>query len=214
MAPFEGELRAGLSKLGLQADDHKVAQLLEFGQLLQKWTKVYNLTAVRDPHEVLTHHLLDCAAVVAPLRRITGGRPKRLLDVGSGGGLPGAVVAVMCPEIHVDCIDTVAKKAAFIQQVAATLGLPNLRGVHGRVEQVDEAYDVISSRAFASLVDFVSLSRQALGPDGVWLAMKGKYPVAEVAELPRDVELFHVEQLEVPGLEAERCVLWLRRRPA
>jgi 16S rRNA (guanine527-N7)-methyltransferase len=214
MAPLEGELRAGLAALGLELTDEQVAQLLHFSKLLQKWTRVYNLTALRRPEEVLTHHMLDCAAVIAPLRRRTAGAAVRLLDVGSGGGLPGVVVAIACPEIAVDCVDAVAKKAAFVQQAAAALGLPNLRGLHGRVEQVSGAYDVISSRAFASLPDFVDLSARALAPQGAWMAMKGKYPADEVEALPPDVELFHVEQLKVPDLDAERCLLWLRRRPA
>ena len=126
--------------------------------------------------------------------------------------MPGIVIAIACPEIRVDCVDAVAKKAAFIQQAAATLRLPNLRGVHSRVEQLGGQYDVISSRAFAALRDFVRLSGAALSEGGLWMAMKGKYPADEVAQLPADLELFHVEQLEVPGLDAERCLLWLRRR--
>lgn len=212
MAPLERELREGLVALGLALTDAQVARLLEFAGLLQKWTRVYNLTALRRPEEVLTHHVLDSASVVAPLKRLMGDSARRLLDVGSGGGLPGVVIAIACPAIRVDCIDAVAKKAAFIQQVAATLQLPNLRGLHGRVEQVRESYDVVSSRAFASLADFTSWSGSALGPGGAWMAMKGKFPAEEVAELPPDVELFHVEQLQVPGLHAERCALWLRRR--
>jgi len=132
------------------------------------------------------------------------------LDVGSGGGLPGAVIAICCPEINVDCLDAVGKKAAFVQQVAAGLGLSNLRGVHGRVERVSARYDVVSSRAFASLADFVNGSRQALAEQGVWLAMKGKRPDDEVAALPADVAVFHVEQLSVPELAAQRCIVWMR----
>lgn len=214
MASLEGELRAGLAALGLELSDGQIGQLLEFTQLLLKWTRVYNLTALRRPEEVLSHHILDSAAVLAPLRRETGGQPRRLLDVGSGGGLPGVVIAIACPEITVDCVDTVAKKAAFIQQVAATLRLPKLRGIHARVEQLDSPYDVVASRAFASLADFVNWSGGALAREGVWLAMKGRYPADEVAALPPEVELFHVEQLEVPGLDAERCLMWLRRRTA
>jgi 16S rRNA (guanine527-N7)-methyltransferase len=135
-----------------------------------------------------------------------------LLDVGSGAGLPGVVIAICCPDVRVDCVDTVAKKAAFIQQVAAALKLPNLRGLHARVESLTEPCDVVSSRAFASLVDFTTWSRQALAPTGVWMALKGKHPADEIAALPADIEVFHVEPLTVPGLGAERCVLWLRPR--
>jgi 16S rRNA (guanine527-N7)-methyltransferase len=213
-AELEVRLRAGAAGLRVDLTDGQVAQLLDYLELIAKWTKVYNLTAVRDPAEMLGHHLLDSLAVVAPLRRQTGGRAARLLDVGSGAGLPGVVVAICCPELQVDCIDTVAKKAAFIQQVAGALKLANLRGIHGRVEQVRDAYDVVSSRAFASLADFVNWSAAALRPQGLWLAMKGKRPDQEIADLPPAAELFHVEQLSVPGLDADRCIVWMRRRAA
>lgn len=207
---LEPQLRAGAAELGLALTDEQADKLLQYQALLEKWGKVYNLTAVRDAAEMLTHHLFDSLAAIPPLRRQTRGQPVRLLDVGSGAGLPGVVVAICCPEVQVDCLDAVAKKAAFVQQAAATLRLPNVRGVHGRVEQVRDAYPVVSSRAFASLADFVSGSRQALGPDGVWLAMKGKHPGAEMAALPADVAVFHVEQLRVPGLDADRCIVWMR----
>ncbi len=209
--PLEAELRQGLAALQLELDGQQVGQLLDYLALLQKWNQVYNLTSVRDPAGMLTHHLLDSLAVVGPLRRQTGGRPIRLLDVGSGAGLPGVVIAICCPEIRVDCVDTVAKKAAFIQQAAATLQLPNLRGLHARVESLVEPYHVVSSRAFASLADFVSWSAGALAPEGVWMAMKGKHPAAEIEALPAASTVFHVEQLTVPGLDAERCLIWLRR---
>ncbi|MCA0213826.1 MAG: 16S rRNA (guanine(527)-N(7))-methyltransferase RsmG [Proteobacteria bacterium] len=208
---LEEGLRAGAAELGLALTDAQVAQLLAYQALIQKWTQVYNLTAVRDPQEMLTHHLLDSLAAVAPLRRQTGGQPVRLLDVGSGAGLPGAVFAICCPEVDVSCVDTVAKKAAFIQQVAVSLKLPNLRGVHARVENLTGPFDVVSSRAFASLADFVNWSDGALGQGGVWLAMKGKHPADEIAALPAGVGVFHVEQLSVPGLGADRCIVWLRR---
>src|SRR5688572_13699191 len=175
-AELEAGLRAGLSNLGLTLADAQVAQLLDYLELIGKWNKVYNLTAVRQPAEMLTHHLLDSLAVIGPLRRQTGDRPINLLDVGSGAGLPGVVIAICCPEIRVDCVDTVAKKAAFVQQAAAALALPNLRGVHDRVENLSGPYDVISSRAFASLADFATWSLPALAEQGVWLAMKGKKP--------------------------------------
>ncbi len=218
MQALESKLRVGLSALELALSDAQVAALLDYLALIQKWTKVYNLTAVRDPDEMLTHHLLDSLAVIAPLRRQVAslglrageGSALRLLDVGSGAGLPGVVIAVCCPEIRVDCVDTVGKKAAFIQQAAVTLKLPNLRGVHARVENLTEKYQVISSRAFASLLDFTNWSCQALAEQGVWMAMKGKHPAEEVAALPSSVEVFHVEQLLVPGLGAERCLLWIR----
>ena len=210
-------LQAGVQALGLDLSSAQQQSLLDFLDLLQKWNKVYNLTAVRDPQEMMTHHLLDSLAAVAPLRRHAaalageGRGGVRLLDVGSGGGLPGVVFAICCPEVDVSCVDTVGKKAAFIQQAAVALKLRNLHGVHARVETLTTPFDLISCRAFASLPDFVTWSRSALAaPHGVWLAMKGKHPEDEIAALPADVAVFHVEQLTVPGLDAERCIVWLR----
>lgn len=209
-------LRSGVAELGLDLSDAQIGQLLDYLALIQKWTQVYNLTAVRDPAEMLTHHLLDSLAVVRPLRQQLASREPadgqglRLLDVGSGAGLPGVVIAICCPDITVSCVDTVAKKATFIQQAALTLKLPNLKGLHARVENLDDRYDVVSSRAFASLADFTSWSRLALAPAGIWMAMKGKHPADELAQLPAGVAVFHVEQLSVPGLGAERCIVWLQ----
>ena len=215
MHALDAGLRDGLQKLELSLDDAQFGQLLSYLDLIQKWTKVYNLTAVRDPAEMLTHHLLDSLAVIAPLRHQLAAmglaeQPTRLLDVGSGAGLPGAVIAICCPDITVHCVDTVGKKAAFIQQVAVSLRLPNLRGIHARVENLTDRYDVVSSRAFASLVDFVTWSGAALAEQGIWMGMKGKHPADEMAVLPSSVEVFHVEQLDVPGLGAERCIVWMR----
>jgi 16S rRNA (guanine527-N7)-methyltransferase len=210
-AALESELRDGLAELGLVLTQPQIAQLLDYLDLIQKWNKVYNLTAVRDPAEMLTHHLLDSLAVVNPLGVQTQGRPLTLLDVGSGAGLPGVIIAICCPGIEVHCVDTVAKKAAFIQQAAVSLQLPNLRAVHGRVEKLKRTYDIVSSRAFASLADFVTLSSTVVGERGLWLAMKGKTPTAEIAELPSGIDVFHVEQLQVPGLGAERCIVWMKR---
>jgi 16S rRNA (guanine527-N7)-methyltransferase len=210
----EAVLRSGAESLGLALTDRQVAQLLDYAALLQKWAKVYNLTALRDPAEIATHHLLDSLAVVAPLRRMFDPPPARLLDVGSGAGLPGVVIAVMCPGVQVDCVDAVAKKMAFVQQVAGSLGLANLRGIHSRIEDLKGAWPVVTSRAFSSLADFVRRTDHVLGAGGSWMAMKGKFPADELAALPAGVEMFHVEQLQVPGLEAERCLVWLRREAA
>ena len=207
-------LAQGLDALDLSLPTSQQDALLAYLALLQKWNKVYNLTAVRAEEDMLTHHLLDSLSVIAPLRRALAAQalthPPRVLDVGSGGGLPGVVVAVVCPDVQVTCVDTVAKKAAFIQQVAAQLNLPNLQGAHARVETLPGPYDLICSRAFASLADFTRWSRQALRPGGVWLAMKGKRPDAEIDALPADTQVFHVEPLTVPGLDAERCIVWMR----
>ncbi|KQV96032.1 16S rRNA (guanine(527)-N(7))-methyltransferase RsmG [Pelomonas sp. Root1237] len=202
-------LQAAARELGLELSDTQLDQLLAYLALLQKWNKVYNLTAVRDPAQMLSHHLVDSLSVIAPLKR--HGVPARLMDVGAGGGLPGVVIAICCPGTDVSCVDAVAKKTTFIQQVAAELKLPNLRGVHSRVEALStEPFGVITSRAFASLVDFTSLTRQHLAEGAVWMAMKGQHPADEIAALPADVDVFHVEQLVVPGLDAQRCIIWMR----
>jgi 16S rRNA (guanine527-N7)-methyltransferase len=202
-------LEQASQQLGLTLSDTQVDQLLAYLALLQKWNKVYNLTAVRDPAQMLSHHLVDSLSAIPPLLR--HGAPSRLMDVGAGGGLPGVVIAICCPGTDVTCVDAVAKKATFIQQVAAELKLPNLHGVHSRVEQLSaEPFGVITSRAFASLVDFTTLTRQHLAPGAVWLAMKGQHPADEIAALPAEVDVFHVEPLRVPGLDAQRCIVWMR----
>jgi len=207
---LEAGLRAGAQALGLSLSDVQIQHLLDYVALIQKWNKVYNLTALRDPADMLTHHLLDSLTTVTPLARHTQGQPVRLLDVGSGGGLPGVVLAICMPELDVSCVDTVAKKAAFVQQVAVSLKLPNLRGLHARVESLADPYNVICSRAFAALPDFVTWSRSALAEGGVWMAMKGKHPQDEIDALPPGVNVFHVEPLAVPGLDVERCMVWMK----
>ena len=210
---LEAGLRSGAQALGLSLSDDQIQRLLDYVALIQKWNKVYNLTALRDPADMLTHHLLDSLTAIAPLSRHTQGQSIRVLDVGSGGGLPGVVLAICMPELNVSCVDTVAKKAAFVQQVAVSLKLPNLRGLHARVETLTDPYQVICSRAFASLPDFVTWSRSALAEGGVWMAMKGKHPQDEIVALPADVKVFHVEPLTVPGLDVERCMVWMRPEP-
>lgn len=206
-------LEQGAATLGLDLTARQRDQLLQHLALIAQWGKVYNLTAVREPAQMLTQHLLDSLAVVRPLRRHTGGAPVALLDVGSGAGLPGVALAVACPELAVACVDTVAKKASFIRQVGAELGLKDFTALHARVETLKpRPWDLITSRAFASLADFVALTEALLAPGGVWLAMKGKRPDDEIAALPAHIEAFHVEPLQVPGLDAERCIVWMRRR--
>jgi 16S rRNA (guanine527-N7)-methyltransferase len=204
-------LRSAARALEVDLEDAQVDALLAYLVMLEKWNGVYNLTAVRDPVGMLTQHLADCLAVIPPLRRQLPKGLRRLMDVGSGGGLPGVVIALLLPEVQVTCVDTVRKKAAFVQQVAGELRLSNLNSVHSRVEELKIApFDIVSSRAFASLPDFVRLTGKLLGADGVWLAMKGKIPDAEIAALPPKIDVFHVEQLIVPGLNAERCLVWMR----
>ena len=216
MSSLREQLEQGASQLGLDLSVEQLDKLMAFLDLLQKWNKVYNLTAVRDPQEMMTHHMLDSLAAVPALQRHVAalGKPAdartALLDVGSGGGLPGVVFAVCCPQVDIHCVDTVAKKAAFLQQAAVALKLPNLKGIHARVESLTGPYEVVSCRAFASLLDFTTWSRAAIAPHGVWLAMKGKHPQEEMDALGTDVQVFHVEPLQVPGLDAERCIVWAR----
>lgn len=213
------KLQQGASALGMVLTGAQASTLLAYLALIARWNRVYNLTALRRPDEMLTHHLLDSLAVVPALQRhlahvgLTAGA--RLLDVGSGAGLPGVVLAIVMPQLSVTCIDTVGKKASFIQQVAAELGLPQLRSQHARVEawggHVGEPpFDVVTSRAFSSLADFVALTRGHLAPNGAWMAMKGKRPDEEQQALPSETDVFHVEQLQVPALDAERCLVWMR----
>ncbi|MEK8051820.1 16S rRNA (guanine(527)-N(7))-methyltransferase RsmG [Ideonella sp. DXS22W] len=219
-ADRRARLLAAAQALETPLDEQAADRLMAYLGLLQRWNQVYNLTALREPEEMLSHHLVDCLAVLAPLRRhfasqasAGGADAPHILDVGSGGGLPGVVLAAVEPGWQVDCVDTVAKKASFIRQVAAELGLPNLRGLHARVETLDPAvrrYQLITSRAFASLPDFTGLTAPLLAEQGVWMAMKGKSPGDEQAALPASVQVFHVEQLAVPGLDAQRCLVWMR----
>jgi 16S rRNA (guanine527-N7)-methyltransferase len=221
-------LVSAASTLGLDLADAQIDLLLAYMDWLHKWNKVYNLTALRHPDEMLSHHLIDSLTAVGPLQRHIASQrqqgalpqtgPVHVLDVGSGGGLPGVVLAICLPDVRVTCVDTVNKKAAFIQQVAVALRLPNLKGLHARVETVQGGFDVVTSRAFASLVDFTAWSRKALQPGAVWMAMKGKHPTEELAALAArsasqvgaGVDVFHVEPLHVPGLDAERCMVWMR----
>ena len=209
-------LAEGISALGLSMSEGVQERLLDYMALIQKWNKVYNLTALRDPQEILTHHVLDSLSAIGPLMRQAASFDEAFsfLDVGSGGGLPGVVIAICCPKVKVTCVDTVSKKAAFVQQVAASLKLVNLKGLHARVETLTGPFDVIGSRAFASLPDFINWSSGALAPKGIWMAMKGKLPVEEMAALPPTAQVFHVEQLQVPGLDAARCMIWMKKSPA
>lgn len=192
--------------------DVQADQLLAYLFLLERWNKTYNLTAIRDLPGMLTHHVVDCLAVIEPLRRRLDGRQTRdVLDVGSGGGLPGLIIAVMDDQTRVACVDAVGKKTAFIQQAAASLGLGHLRAVHERVEELScGPFDVVVSRAFSSLADFTGATRRLLRHNGVWMAMKGRTPDDEIAALPEAVDVFHVEHLPVPRDVGERCLVWMQ----
>ncbi len=197
-------LADGLAELGIALPDAAQRQLLAFRDLLLKWNKTYNLTALRDPDQAISHHLLDSLAILPHV----GAGP--LLDVGSGGGLPGIPLAIARPELAVAMVDTVQKKASFLQQASIELGLKNVTVHHARVEEMQGQYAQISSRAFAEIGLFVSLTRHLLAPGGRWLAMKGVRPDAELKALPADVAVEAILPLTVPGLAAERHLIILK----
>ena len=211
-AALQVRLETLAARIPLAITGHESDALMQYLALLQRWNATYNLTAVRDPAQMLTQHLIDCLAIIPALRRHAGDLPLRVLDVGSGGGLPGVVLAALNPAWDVTCVDSVGKKAAFIQQAVVELRLPNLHSQHARVERLQgPPFQLITSRAFASLTEFVTLTKPQLAPAGTWVAMKAKHPGTELSALPADVAVFHVEQLDVPDLGAERCLVWIRR---
>ncbi|MCU0841273.1 MAG: 16S rRNA (guanine(527)-N(7))-methyltransferase RsmG [Thiobacillaceae bacterium] len=196
------QLDALLRRMGHNLDADRLGRLLGYVSLLEKWNRVYNLTAIHEPERMLSHHLLDSLAV---LPHITA---DRLLDVGSGGGLPGIPIAVARPQMRVTLIDASHKKCAFLQQAAIQLGLDNVEVVHGRVEAYRPAAPCaqIISRAFSDLGEFVRLTRHLLAPDGEWLAMKGLYPNEEIARL-EGARVIRDARLSVPELDAERHLI-------
>ena len=206
---LEEQLSAGVSALGLALSPVDQQRLLTYLALLDKWNRVYNLTAVRETERMVSHHLLDSLAIVPYVE--TG----RILDVGSGGGLPGIPLAIARPELQVTLIDSVAKKTAFLLQAKAELGLENVAVVTGRVEahQDPAGFDTITSRAFSDLKEFVTLTRHLLAPGGRWLAMKGLYPHEEIAALPNWVKLHSEHVLTIPHLDATRHLIILEAVP-
>lgn len=199
-------LSEGVRTLQLALSDAQIAQLVDYLALLSKWNAVYNLTAVRDPAQMVTQHLLDSLAVVPAFAEA-----RNVLDVGAGGGLPGMVLAIARPDMHVSLIDTVHKKTAFLTQVKAELGLANVSVHTGRVEQlqVPRKFDVITSRAFAELNDFVTWSGHLLQEGGRFIALKGVRPNEEIARLPAGWKASEVQVLNVPGLKAERHLIFI-----
>jgi len=202
-------LERGLAALKITAPPEAIAKLLAYRDLLIKWNRVYNLTAIKDPKEVLISHVLDSLAILPWV-----GTEGRLLDVGSGGGLPGIPLAIVCPSLAVTLVESAGKKSAFQRQAAIELDLPGVESWQGRVEDFsvpsEQKFGRIVSRAFADLALFVSLTRHLLQEDGSWLAMKGKKPDEEIAALPPDIRVEEVIPLEVPGLAASRHLLILR----
>lgn len=210
-------LRRAAGQLELQLDDQQFAALLSYLDQLQRWNRTYNLTALRDPDEMLVQHVFDSLSVVRPLQDRLGhsGKATRVLDVGSGGGLPGVVLAIANPQWNVCCIDAVEKKTAFVRQMVGALNLPNLSARHGRVESLApmEA-DAVISRAFASLLDFSNLAGRHVGQEGWLVAMKGREPLEEIESL-HNAAAWHVVQIQtlsVPELDAQRCLLWISRQ--
>lgn len=201
---------AGAARLGLALDESQLHRLAAFGELLMRWNAVHNLTAIRSSEDLLTHHLLDSLALVPHLLRCTRGEAVRVLDVGSGGGLPGIVLAVAVPGARMTLIDAVQKKCAFLTQARLELRLGNVEVVHGRVERFRAPpFDLIVSRALATLAEFVDWTRHLLSPEGCWLAMKGRPPLEEIAELPPDVHASMLA-LHVPGLNEARHLIEMR----
>lgn len=200
----DSQLATGLAALGLDLPAAAQEKLLAYRDLLLKWNRTYNLTALRDPEQAISHHLLDSLAILPWVKAGS------LLDVGSGGGLPGIPLAIARPDLQVTLVDAVQKKATFLQQAAIELGLPNVRAIHARVETLVGQFGQITSRAFSDLAEFTRLTRHLLALEGRWLAMKGVRPADEMAALPAGISIAAIEPLAVPGLDAERHLIILK----
>ncbi|MFZ1180554.1 MAG: 16S rRNA (guanine(527)-N(7))-methyltransferase RsmG [Herbaspirillum sp.] len=205
-------LRDGIKTLGLTLSASQQKKLLAYLTLMIKWNRTYNLTALRDPAQMMTHHLLDALATVKAFQDVTN-----VLDVGSGGGLPGIVLAIWaaeaCPLMRVSMIDTVRKKTAFLTQVKTELQLSNISIYTARVEQLQLAqrFDVITARAFSELDDLINWSHHLLQTGGCYIAMKGIMPLDEIAHLPDGWRVQQTQALQVPGLDAERHLIFIER---
>lgn len=201
-------LENGVAALQLNLDSNQINKLMAYLEMLIKWNAVYNLTSVRNPQEMVKQHLLDSLTAAVAFSQV-----KSILDVGSGGGLPGIVLAIAYPDKKVALIDTVNKKTAFLKQVKAELNLKNVTVYTGRVEQlkVSELFDVITSRAFSELSNFVNWAGHLLAPEGSMIALKGQLPESEIKQLPSGWKIQKVQEVNVPGLDAQRHLLWLVR---
>jgi 16S rRNA (guanine527-N7)-methyltransferase len=215
---FKSRLDAACQALGLSLIPADREKLLNYIQQLQRWNKTYNLTALRDPEQMLIQHVFDSLAIVPSLKNILYKKTvsgARIVDVGSGAGLPGVVLAISNHPWQVQCIDAVEKKMAFVRQVAGALQLPNLKATHQRVETLQPLQaDIVVSRAFASLKDFASLAGQHVAEHGYLVAMKGQQPSDEADELQAHTpwRVDHIEPLDVPELTAQRCLVWMQRQ--
>lgn len=203
LTTLKPQLEAGLDELGLSLTDTQVDRLIQYLTLLEKWNKVYNLTAIRDPKEMLIKHLLDSLAVVP---HITS---ERIIDVGTGGGLPGIPLAICFPDKTVDLLDSNSKKTRFLIQAKAELGLVNSQVIHDRVEnyQPKLGYDAVISRAFASMQDMLHWTDHLLAENGVWWAMKAQQEFEDLKTLPGLVVIEEMIQLKIPGLDAQRILI-------
>ncbi len=204
------QLAAGLAALGVELPAAARQKLIAYVALLEKWNRTYSLTALRDAQKAVSHHLLDSLAILPWVPTAPGAR---LIDVGSGGGMPGIPLAIARPDLAVTLADSNSKKAAFLQQAAIELELANISVHCGRVEQYHPSvgFAAISSRAFSQLADFVAATLHLIADGGAFLAMKGVYPHDEIARLPRAVSVEAVHRLEVPGIDGERHLVVLRR---
>jgi 16S rRNA (guanine527-N7)-methyltransferase len=198
-------LCAGLAALHLDLPETAIASLLAYVDLLARWNETYNLSAVRDPLEMITRHLLDSLAIVPDVTGAT------LADLGSGAGLPGIPLAIVAPERAVTVVDSNGKKTRFLRAAVRELGLKNVSVAEKRVEAVEGCFDCITARAFATLADMLGWGARLLAPDGVWLALKGRFPQDELAALPDGFRIDRIRALTVPGLDAERHVVVIRR---
>ena len=209
---FSALLKQGAAQLEISLSERQIEKLLDYLALLVKWNSVYNLTSVREPQQMVIQHLLDAMSALYAFKGA-----KKILDVGTGGGLPGMVIAIWAleaePQLQIHLIDTVKKKTAFLTQVKAELGLENVTVHSGHVEKLpsEESFDVITSRAFAELIDFVKLSGHLLEQDGSMIALKGKKPDEEIQRLPQEWKVEKVVPLTVPGMQAERHLVWMKR---
>ncbi|MDO4879426.1 MAG: 16S rRNA (guanine(527)-N(7))-methyltransferase RsmG [Neisseria sp.] len=200
------KLQQGLASLGLDLTAAQQLLLLEYVALLKKWNKTYNLTALRDEQTIISHHILDSLTLLPHIAQAA-----TLADVGSGGGMPGIPAAICRPDLDITLMDANTKKTTFLQQAAIELGLGNVKVSAGRVENMrGTKFDVVTSRAFAELGDFVSLTGHLLNENGYWAAMKGVYPYEELENLPEGIEVVKVEKITVPMLEAERHMVVMR----
>jgi 16S rRNA (guanine527-N7)-methyltransferase len=205
---LKASLSAGVQEMGLALNEAQIDQMLAYLALLSKWNAVYNLTAIRDPQEMVKQHLLDSLSAAPAFVDA-----RNVLDVGAGGGLPGMMLAIAYPQTRISMIDTVSKKTAFLSQAKAELGLSNVTVFTGRVEQLEvtEKFDVITSRAFSELCNFINWSGHLLAEGGQFIAMKGVAPAQEIERLPAGWAVTGVQPLQVPGLNAERHLVFVRR---